>query len=258
MRAVAARLAPTVRKAALAGGAILVDLDLLGQAHDACSAAPWTDGWWNLTGAPFHPTRFGAQESAALIAAALGQSPMIALSRLIDSDLIAIGNGHRVRYRKLPPDLSDHVDTWDDSFRDWGAQAVGLRPDGFYDLTRWSDDAAGRIIVKPAGQRFKGKLIVLIDAANSSATFQFAQVVKDNRLGTLVGETTGGNRRGINGGAFLFLRLPASGIEVDIPLVGYFPTTFPPDAGIVPDIDVRENQNDIAQGRDAVMRHVLA
>lgn len=178
------------------------------------------------------------------------------LARLIDRDLVAISNARRVRYRTLPPDLTSHVDTWDDSFRDWGKQAIGPRPDGFYDFKRWSDDAVGRILIKPAGKRFTGRLVVLIDASNSSATFQFAQIVKDNRLGTLIGEPTGGNRRGINGGAFLFLRLPASGIEVDIPLIGFFPPTVQPDAGILPDIAVQETAQDIAAVRDAILRRV--
>lgn len=179
------------------------------------------------------------------------------LARLIDHDLVRIGNGRRVRYRSVPADLAAHVDTWDDSFRDWGDAAVGPRADGFYDLLRWSDDASGRIVIKPKGPCFTGKLVVLIDAANSSATFQFAQIVKDNRLGTLVGEPTGGNRRGINGGAFLFLRLPVSGIEVDIPLIGYFPPSPQPDAGINPEIVAPISQDDIVMRRDAALSRAL-
>jgi hypothetical protein len=175
------------------------------------------------------------------------------LSRLVDNDLVVQGQGRRVRYRKLPDDLAPHVDTWDDSFRDWGEQAVGPRPDGFYELTRFSDDASGHTLIRPSGKRFKGRLVVLVDAANSSATFQFAQIVKDAGLGQLVGAPTGGNRRGINGGAFLFLRLPASGIEVDIPLIGYFPPTPQPDAGIEPDVPVSDSVEDIASGVDRAM-----
>ena len=179
------------------------------------------------------------------------------LARLIDQDLVTIGSGRRVRYRAIPADLGPPVDTWDDSFRDWGAAAVGPRADGLYDLSRWGDDAAGRIIIRPRGKRFQGRMIVLIDATNSSATFQFAQIVKDNRLGTLIGEATGGNRRGINGGAFLFLRLPASGIEVDIPLIGNFPPTPQPDSGIMPDVAAPQTRADIALGRDAALLRAL-
>ena len=64
--------------------------------------------------------------------------------------------------------------------------------------------------------RYTGRVWVLVGADNSSATFEFAQVVQRNRLATLVGQPTGGNQRGINGGAFFFVRLPKSGIELDL------------------------------------------
>lgn len=178
------------------------------------------------------------------------------LSRLVDKELMVATEARRVRYRKLPDDLAPHVDTWDDSFRDWGAEAAGPRIDGFYDLTRRSDDANGNALIRPSGKRFNGRMVVLVDAVNSSATFQFAQIVKDAALGQLVGATTGGNRRGINGGAFLFLRLPASGIEVDIPLIGYFPATPQPDAGIEPEVQVGDSVADIAAGVDRCMATV--
>ena len=38
----------------------------------------------------------------------------------------------------------------------------------------------------------------------------------------LVGQMTGGNQRGINGGAFFFVTLSNSQLEVDLPLVGNF------------------------------------
>jgi hypothetical protein len=179
------------------------------------------------------------------------------LSRLVDQDLAIAGSSRRVRYRKLPDDLAPFIDTWDDSFRDWGAQAVGPRSDGFYDLTRWSDGADGFAQVRPSGRRFSGRLVVLVDAVNSSATFQFARTVKDSGLGRLVGQTTGGNRRGINGGAFFFLRLPASGIEVDIPLVGLFPPGPQPDAGIEPDVAVDDDVDSIASGSDRCLATAL-
>ena len=80
-------------------------------------------------------------------------------------------------------------------------------------------------MVKPAAanRRFAGDVFVIVDASCSSATLQFAQIIQQNRLGLLAGESTGGNQRGINGGAFFFLRLPSSRIEIDVPLVGLLP-----------------------------------
>lgn len=77
-------------------------------------------------------------------------------------------------------------------------------------------------------------------------------------LATLVGQTTGGNQRGINGDAFFFLRLPHSGIELDLPIIGQFPQEPMPDAGITPDILVVPTLADVASGRDAEMEAVLA
>ncbi|MBC7805157.1 MAG: hypothetical protein H7145_03305 [Akkermansiaceae bacterium] len=56
--------------------------------------------------------------------------------------------------------------------------------------------------MRSAAHPFVGHLYVLVDSSNSSATFQFAKVIKQNNLGTLVGQPTGGNQRGINGGHF--------------------------------------------------------
>jgi C-terminal processing protease CtpA/Prc len=99
---------------------------------------------------------------------------------------------------------------------------------------------------------------VLVGAVNSSATFQFALAVKQSGLGRLVGQPTGGNRRGINGGAFFFVRLPRTGLEVDLPLVAGFPATPQPDEGVTPDVLVTPNVADIASGRDAELATVRA
>ena len=146
----------------------------------------------------------------------------VILSRLVDRDTPKPAVHRLTRYRRTPSDLDPHLRTWDRSFRDWGAAAVGPDAQGFYSLARESGKDDGDLI-RPYGRRFRGKVAVLVDAANSSATFQFADTVKRLGLATLVGETTGGNRRGIDGGAFFFLQLPGSGLEVDLPLIGYSP-----------------------------------
>lgn len=181
------------------------------------------------------------------------------VSRLIDADLSPGQYRRLVRYRSAPEDLLPYLDTWDPSFRNWGTDATGPE-DGFYRLKGEDGDVRGRVIAAK-GPRYRGAVYLLIDAANSSATFQFAEVLKRNRLATLVGQPTGGNQRGINGGAFFFLRLPNSKIEVDLPLIGSFPTSSMPDAGIAPDVAVSPSQRDIANGVDtelAVVRKLIA
>ncbi len=173
----------------------------------------------------------------------------------------------RYRTLPLPKSFDAYLDTWDWSFKNWGQAAKDER-DGFFRMTKFDDDEKGDVIT-PSGRRYEGRVLILIDAANSSATFQFAQVIKENRLATLVGQTTGGNLRGINGGAFFFVTLPNSRVEVDLPLVGNFvgderptgekiPFLSIPDAGIDPDVPVLPSVDDIAQGRDTELRAAMA
>lgn len=177
----------------------------------------------------------------------------VILSRLIGRDLSLSRNQRWTRYRSAPEAVRPYLHTWDRSFLDWGdkAQISSERP-GFYRLTRYDDDQSGDVI-RPAGTRFTGKVAVLCDASNSSATFGFAQAVQQAGVATLIGQPTGGNRRGINGGAFFFLRLPASGLEVDLPLIASFPATPQPDAAILPDIAVATMAEDIRSARDPQM-----
>lgn len=158
-----------------------------------------------------------------------------------------------VRYRQVPTALKPALDTWDRSFDDWGdaAQRVDAR---FLALTGADH---GWEQIAPNGPRYEGEVVVLISSQNSSATFGFAQLVRRERLGRLVGETTGGNRRGINGGSFYFLRLPETGLEADLPLIGTFPLTAQPDAGIVPDHLIVPKVADLAAGRDPVLATVI-
>ena len=168
----------------------------------------------------------------------------VILSRLVIRDTPKVEERRLTRYRRTPADLDRFLKTWDRSFRDWGASAVGPDAHGSYDLGQGAGDEAA--LIRPRGRRFRGKVVVLVDASNSSATFGFAEAVKRRGLGTLVGETTGGNQRGVNGGAFFFLQLPGSGLEVDLPLIGYFPTTAQPDAGVEPDVHVASTAGDVA------------
>ena len=185
------------------------------------------------------------------------------LKRLVRSDLRVSSYRRLVRYRQIPAELDPYLDTWDPSFKNWGTAAKDLAqpsptaPPVHY-LTLTNDDDPEGNIIRSEGKPFLGKVYVLIDASNSSATFQFAMTVQRNKLGTLIGQPTGGNQRGINGGVFFFLRLPKTQIEMDLPLVGTFPTSPQPDAGLPPDIVVTPTLQDIVAGKDAEMETVNA
>ncbi len=176
------------------------------------------------------------------------------VARLIDRPVAPLAARRLVRYRQVPAALRPVLSTYDTSLYDWGDRAT-RRDDRFFDLAA-EGRAAGAIM--PGGRRFGGKVVVLIGPQNSSATFNFADLVQRERLGRLVGEPTGGNRRGINGGAFFFMTLPGSTIEVDVPLIGSFPDGDQPDAGLLPDVAVALTPAAIAAGRDDVMARAVA
>ena len=181
------------------------------------------------------------------------------LSRLIEKPLTIQNYARLVRYQTAPRDLEPYLDTWDRSFLRLGVEAKPFTSDlPHLAKQQWfslaEDNAhAGTEDVLPRKTRYLGKVVVLVDAQNSSATFQFADAIQQNRLGLLVGEPTGGNQRGINGGAFFFLRLPHSKIEMDLPLIGYFAQGDKSDAGLIPDRIVATSARDIAKGRDPQM-----
>lgn len=174
------------------------------------------------------------------------------LARLIRAPIVAPAAERRVRFQRTPPALDRYLDTWDDSFRTLG---IGARPtaDGFYALQGERADMS----ISPAGGYLDLPVAALVGPVNSSATFQFAESARRSGRVRLFGAPTGGNRRGINGGCFFFVRLPASGIEFDLPLIGYFRLVDEPDAGIKPDFVSMPSIADIAADRDPVLRHAV-
>jgi len=169
------------------------------------------------------------------------------LGRLVAKDLPLPQFRRRLRYRTLPAELNPYLDTWDRRFRDWGEAAQGPDSEGYYNLVRAARD---EVAISPRDRRFGGPVAVLVDAACSSATFQFANAISGSGVATIIGEPTGGNRRGINGDAYFFVRLPETGLEVDLPIVGVFSARPEADAGIIPDQVIRVTGDDIAAGRD--------
>ena len=178
------------------------------------------------------------------------------VAHLVDAPVPMAVPARSVRYRRVPDALRPALSTWDKSFYDWGDDARPTSRPGFFRLTKYDGETGATIAPRPP--RFRGRLWVLIGPDNSSATFEFAETVQRLKLGTLVGEPTGGNQRGINGGAFLFLTLPGSGIELDLPLIAQFPDGDRPDAGLQPDVRAVETAASIAAGRDVAMDAVRA
>ena len=118
-------------------------------------------------------------------------------------------------------------------------------------------------IFQPNKERFSGNIYLLSSPTNSSATYMMVQTFKKNELATVVGQTTGGNQKGVTAGAMFFMLLPNTKIEVDVPLIGTDLITAKnlPDTGITPNIYVKPNINDVIKGIDtemAVVKKLIA
>lgn len=157
-----------------------------------------------------------------------------------------------LRYEQVSETLRPYLYTWDNRFFNRKGQLKSLQ-NGFY---TWKKERKSRFI-KQNSKAFTGNTYLLVDAANSSATFFLTACMQQNKLATIIGTETGGNRKGTNGGQLFFLRLPHSTIEVDIPLIGYYPLTVQPDCGIQPDIEVQPSISDMLSGKDKVLEKTL-
>jgi hypothetical protein len=185
----------------------------------------------------------------------------VILRHLIKSDLPTKSPLRYTRFQKVPKDLIPHLDTWDWSFLDWGTNAIApaFHPNGnavFCRLTLWDDNPNGDVL-HPLAPRFAGRVLVLMNSQNSSATFQFEEIAQQNHLAMLIGQPSGGNLRGINGSAFFFLHLPNSKIEMDVPLVATLPARPMPDAGLQPDKKVDLTPEGLATGKDEILAAAL-
>ncbi len=101
-----------------------------------------------------------------------------------------------------------------------------------------------------SAEAFDGPVVVLADEWNESATFSLLRLVRDQRLGVIVGRPAGGNLRGLTAGVVLRLTLPRTGIVVSLPLLASVPPGSPPDAPLDPDIRVEWTPADLEAGRD--------
>ena len=186
----------------------------------------------------------GADEVSGVLSGYLIQRALV-----IEDDM-----SDKLRYDVVPSTLSPYLQTWDQSFMDLRGK---LKPLG-YGYYGWKNRSNDGIKINPRKPGFTGKVYLLVDASNSSATFFLARKAQELKLATLVGQQTGGNKQGINGGMMFMVTLPNSRIEVDIPLINFAPKTVQPDEGIEPDVKVIETIEDVFAGRDLTLEKAIA
>ena len=103
---------------------------------------------------------------------------------------------------------------------------------------------------QPYENYFQGKTYLLVNSANASAAYTFSRYTKQAKLATLIGQETGGNLKGFNGGSYLFMTLPNSKFEFDIPVFAIFADGANEDSGVKPDIYVERKVEDISKNFD--------
>ncbi len=159
-------------------------------------------------------------------------------------------------YERVPYNLARFLDTWNFGFFDrTGKVTKGPGRNWYLPALATTGDT-----IPAAAAPYQGRTFLLVGPVNSSASFFFARRVQESGVATLVGQRTGGNMRGLNGGELAWIVLPNSGVSVDIPLISSTPAAAQPDASVVPDVVVGDRfaamQRGLDPDREAVRRLV--
>lgn len=179
-------------------------------------------------------------------AGGLGEPRDELLSYLI-KDPIECSERSKVLIRNTRADTTyqKHVNTWENIFFSGLPQEYYSKyNDRYFEL---HEKSCNRIEPKP--NRFEGNIVVYGNQSNVSATFTLLRIVQEQNIGTYVGQPSGGNTQGINGGSYFFLYLPNTGFEVDIPLK-HFATFDKKDGPLRPDVEVSLVADHIANNID--------
>jgi Peptidase family S41 len=156
-----------------------------------------------------------------------------------------------VRNTAAQPDLLKYLDTYGDDLKaalQNGVPTANYKKfdNNYYEIVGKENYPA----VEPDAKNFRGKAFIIADSSNSSATFQFLDYAQKNKLAKIVGQVSGGNKQGINGGNYFFLRLPNSSVEIDIPVYFQSPLTPQKDESVIPDVLVKKQFDDIGNNFD--------
>jgi hypothetical protein len=173
------------------------------------------------------------------------------LAHLIRVPFTQPGSRRESAYERVPYALARYLDTWDFGFFDRTGQAT--RTAG----RNWAMPDSPPRVIAPVARPFVGRVVALVGPQNSSAGYLLARDLKASGAATLLGQPTGGNLRGLNGGQIAWITLPASGVAVDIPLVASFAPGDPPDGGVQPDVPVAPRWADLDAGVDTELAAAL-
>ncbi|WP_299222603.1 S41 family peptidase [uncultured Aquimarina sp.] len=118
----------------------------------------------------------------------------------------------------------------------------------------------GLLVQQPNRPNFKGETYILMNGRSASTTAEFTSAMHINDLAIFIGEESGGDYHGGNGGDFATLKLPNSKIEVNIPLVDYVMNSTESEyigRGTIPDYEIRPTMQDLLDLKDVQLEFVL-
>jgi len=118
----------------------------------------------------------------------------------------------------------------------------------------------GLQVQPPSEPGFAGELFVLIDGWTFSTAADVATVLHHHRLGTFLGEETGGGYDGNTSGVSMQIALPSSRIRVSVPHWMYTTANLGHDhagRGVPADVVMRPSIDDVLAGRDPVLERAL-
>jgi Peptidase family S41 len=107
---------------------------------------------------------------------------------------------------------------------------------------------------------FGGRVAILIDGGSFSATGETTSAFHHYQKAVFFGEECGAGYYGNTSGFMVTATLPATRLQVRVPLVLYTMAVdgYPKDRGLIPDFPVSPTIEDIMAGRDPVMDKALA
>lgn len=175
------------------------------------------------------------------------------LSYLVKAPTTYVSDQSATMYERVPYQFARYLDTWDFSFFDRTGMVDKITDGPQAGRFSYRPNAARTHTITPRENRFTGTAWMLVGPENSSATFALADLAKRYGAAILVGQPTGGNQRGLNGGQLAWVTVPNSGVAVDIPLLASRYTSNTPDASVNPDVEVRRSFALQAAGRDQEM-----
>lgn len=114
----------------------------------------------------------------------------------------------------------------------------------------------GLSVWQPQANRFDGKVYVLTDGWSFSTCADVATVLHHHGWATFLGEETGGGYDGNTSGNSRTLRLPNSGININLPMWMYTTANIGHSfygRGVIPDYPVVATPRQFVEGRDVVL-----